>query len=430
LELVISNHLNKNTLETLYAYQNIQKSLSDEASFQTNFDAQSLANTLNELFRTTLKKEDLSPYKRSAIQLVKDDHIVHVNGILQKSKSKQSKTQITEEFSLMLPNDILMDPVFVTNHRSKEKEILTQDVANNLYLISNKGVVLWKRKLNGAVLGKVQQVDLYRNGRLQLAFATPNTMYVVERNGENVDGFPLKTKDEITQPLAIFDYDKQRNYRFLITQNTTLSMYDSKGESVEGFKYEASKPIGTAPKHFRIRGKDYIVFSAGNELKLLDRRGNIRIKVKERINFSGESIYFYKSLFTTTNKKGDLVQINTKGNVSRQSLGLDRKHDITSSSKTLVTRSDNQLSIKSNTLNLEYGNYSAPQLFYLRDKIYITITDLQAQKVWLFDSQAKPFTNMPVFGSSAIDLANADADYALEFVTKSDSNSLLLYQLY
>ncbi len=430
LELVISNHLNKNTLETLYAYQNIQKSLSDEASFQTNFDAQSLANTLNELFRTTLKKEDLSPYKRSAIQLVKDDHIVHVNGILQKSKSKQSKTQITEEFSLMLPNDILMDPVFVTNHRSKEKEILTQDVANNLYLISNKGVVLWKRKLNGAVLGKVQQVDLYRNGRLQLAFATPNTMYVVERNGENVDGFPLKTKDEITQPLAIFDYDKQRNYRFLITQNTTLSMYDSKGESVEGFKYEASKPIGTAPKHFRIRGKDYIVFSAGNELKLLDRRGNIRIKVKERINFSGESIYFYKSLFTTTNTKGDLVQMNTKGNVSRQTLGLDQKHDITSSSKTLVTRSDNQLSIKSNTLNLEYGNYSAPQLFYLRDKIYITITDLQAQKVWLFDSQAKPFTNMPVFGSSAIDLANADADYALEFVTKSDSNSLLLYQLY
>ena len=142
----------------------------------------------------------------------------------------------------------------------------------------------------------------------------------------------------------------------------------------------------------------------------MDRRGNIRIKVKERINFSGESIYFYKSLFTTTNTKGDLVQINTKGNVSRQSLGLDQKHDITSSSKTLVTRSDNQLSIKSNTLNLEYGNYSAPQLFYLRDKIYITITDLQAQKVWLFDSQAKPFTNIPVFGSSDIYLANPVAD--------------------
>jgi len=125
-----------------------------------------------------------------------------------------------------------------------------------------------------------------------------------------------------------------------------------------------------------------------------------------------------------------LIQINTKGNVSRQSLGLDQKHDITSSSKTLVTRSDNKLSIKSNRVDLEYGSYSPPNLFYLRDKIYISITDLQAQKIWLFDSQAKPFPNVPVFGSSAIDLANADGDTSLEFVTKSDSNSLIMYQLY
>jgi len=430
LELVISNHLNKNTLETSYAYQDIQKSLSDEASFQTYFDAQSLGTLLNELFSTTLKKKDLNAYKRSAIQLIKDDNIVHVNGVIQKSKSKQSKTQISEEFNLMLPNDILMDPVFVTNHRTKEKEILTQDIENNLYLISNKGVVLWKRKLNGAVLGNVTQVDLYRNGRLLLAFATPNTVYVIERDGKNVEGFPLKLKDKITQPLAVFDYDKQRNYRFLITQNTTLLMCDSKGKSVEGFKYVASQRIGNQPKHFRIRGKDYIVFSAGNQLKILDRRGNIRVKVKERLDFSGEAIYLYQSLFTTTNTKGDLIQINTKGNVSRQSLGLDQKHDITSSSKTLVTRSDNKLSIKSNRVDLEYGSYSPPNLFYLRDKIYISITDLQAQKIWLFDSQAKPFPNVPVFGSSAIDLANADGDTSLEFVTKSDSNSLIMYQLY
>ncbi|MDC1259832.1 ribonuclease HII, partial [Flavobacteriaceae bacterium] len=136
------------------------------------------------------------------------------------------------------------------------------------------------------------------------------------------------------------------------------------------------------------------------------------------------------SLFTTTNSKGDLIQVNTKGAVSRQSLGLDLKHNITCSSKTLVTRSDNKLSIKSNTLDLDFGSYTSPILFYLRDKIYISITDLQAQKIWLFDSQAKPLASVPVFGSSAIDLANADADVLLEFVTKSDANSLIMYQLY
>jgi hypothetical protein len=430
LQLVISNYLNKNTLETSYAYERIQKSLSDEASFQTYFDTKTLGTVLKELFDTNLNKNDLSAYKLSGLQLVKDDHIVHVNSILQKSKSKQSKTQISESFSLTLSNSILMDPIFVTNHRTKKKDILVQDIDHNLYLISNMGVILWKKKIKGAILGKVEQVDLYRNGRLQLTFATQNRLYVIDRNGKDVERFPLEFKDDITQPLAVFDYDKQRNYRFLITQKKNLLMYDSKGKSIKGFKYKATQTIGSQPKHFRVLGKDFIVFSAGNQLKLLDRRGNNRVKVKEAINFSGEAIYFYNSLFTTTNTKGHLIQVNTKGTVSRQTLGLDSKHDITSSSKTLVTRSDNKLSIKSNSVDLEYGSYTPPHLFYLRDKIYISITDLQAQKIWMFDSQAKLFPSVPVFGTSAIDLANADADAALEFVTKGDSNSLIMYQLY
>lgn len=430
LQLVISNYLNKNTLESSNSYETIRNGLSDEASYQTYFNSKTLGAVLEELFDTTLNENTLSSYKLSGLQLVKDDHIVHVNSILQKSKSKHSNTQISETFSLTLSNTILMDPIFVTNHRTKTKDILVQDIDYNLYLISTKGVVLWKKKLKGAVLGRVEQVDLYRNGRLQLAFATPKRLYVIDRNGNNVERFPLEFKDEITQPLSVFDYDKQRNYRFLITQHKNLLMYDSKGKSVKGFNYLATQAVSSQPKHFRVRGKDYIVFSAGNRLKLLDRRGSIRVKVRESINFSGAAIYLYKSLFTTTNTKGDLVQVNTKGAVSRQSLGLDSKHDITCSSKTLVTRSDNKLSIKSNPIDLEYGSYSPPNLFYLRDKIYISITDLQAQKIWLFDSQAKRFPGVPVFGTSAIDLANADADRPLEFVTKGDPNSLILYQLY
>ena len=430
LQLVISNYLNKNTLESSNSYKTIQNALSDETSYQTYFDSKTLGVVLKELFSTTLNENTLSPYKLSGLQLVKDDHIVHVNSILQKSKSEQSKTQISEAFSLTLSNTILMDPVFVTNHRTKAKDILVQDIDYNLYLISNKGVVLWKKKLKGAVLGKVEQVDLYRNGRLQLAFATPNRLYIIDRNGKDVGQFPLQFKDDITQPLAVFDYDKQRNYRFLITQNKTLLMYDSKGKTVEGFKYLATQPVNSQPKHFRLRGKDYIAFRAGNQLKLLDRRGSIRIKLKEPINFSGAAIYLYNSLFTTTNTNGDLVQVNTKGAVSRQSLGLDSKHDITCSSKSLVTRSDNKLTIKSNRIDLDYGSYSPPNLFYLRDKIYISITDLQAQKIWLFDSQAKRFPGVPVFGTSAIDLANADADTPLEIVAKGDPNSLIMYQLY
>ena len=430
LKLVISNYFNKNTLESSIEYETLQKSLSDEASIQTYFNNYRLAELLNTLFQSTLKGSELSDYKLSGIQLVKDDNIVHLNSVLQKSKPRQSKSLISEEFNLVLPEDIMMGPVFVSNHKTKGKDILVQDIKNNLYLISNKGVVLWKKTLNGAVSGTVEQVDLYKNGRLQLVFSTQKRLYILDRNGKNVGEFPIKFSDDITQPVSVFDYDKKRSYRFLITQNSKLLMYDLNAMLVKGFKYNSSQAISSHPIHVRYRGKDFIAFSTGKQLKLLDRRGNTRVKVKEPIDFSNESIYFYNSLFTTTNTKGDLVQVNTKGSVSRQNLGLDPNHDITTSSKTLVIRNENKLSIKSNIIDLDYASYTPPSLFYLKDKIYITITDLQAKKVWLFNSQGNAFPKVPVFGTSAIDLANADGDSALEFVTKSDSNSLILYQMY
>ena len=275
LKLVISNYFNKNTLESSIEYETLQKSLSDEASIQTYFNNYRLAELLNTLFQSTLKGSELSDYKLSGIQLVKDDNIVHLNSVLQKSKPRQSKSLISEEFNLVLPEDIMMGPVFVSNHKTKGKDILVQDIKNNLYLISNKGVILWKKTLNGAVSGTVEQVDLYKNGRLQLVFSTQKRLYILDRNGKNVGEFPIKFSDDITQPVSVFDYDKKRNYRFLITQNSKLLMYDLNAMLVKGFKYNSSQTISSHPIHVRYRGKDFIAFSAGKQLKLLDRRGTV-----------------------------------------------------------------------------------------------------------------------------------------------------------
>ena len=430
LKMTISNYFNKNSLGSSLTYKTLQKSLSSQASVNNYFNNNQLAKIFNSVFKTKLKGSELIDYKLTGVQLVKDDNMVHINSILQESIPKNSKTLVSEEFNLTFKEDILLGPMFVSNHSNKGKDILLQDRNNVLYLISNKGIILWKKALKSAILGKAKQVDLYKNGKLQLVFSTKNKLYVIDRNGKNIDKFPLDFRDEITQPVAVFDYDKKRDYRFLITQNSNLLMYDSDKKLVKGFKYKSSKQnIIKQPIHVRHQGKDFIVIAAGNQLKLLDRRGNIRVKVKESIDFSNESIYFCKSFFTTTNTKGELIQVDTKGNISRQRLNLEANHDITTSAKTLVVRNENKLSINMNNVDLEYGKYSSPSLFYLNDKIYVTITDLQAKKIWIFDSMAKPFIEIPVYGTSGIDLANTDDDPSLEFVTKGDAKSIILYQI-
>ena len=430
LEEIISKYVNKNSLAKSVSYQTIQKALSDEASYTETLSANQLAILSNSLLGTAITSEAVKPFQNSSFQIIKDDNTVHLNGLIQKYLPTSDSKKVTELFSISLDAPIIGNAQFISNHQTKQKDIVAQDIKNQLYLISKQGVVRWKKKISAPILGGVKQIDLFKNGRLQMVFNTENRLYILDRFGRDVGPFPLKFKDEISQPLAVFDYDKNRNYRFLVTQGSDLLMYNGKGKQVKGFSYNSKSKIKTSPKHIRFKSKDYIVFVEGNQLQILNRRGQTRIRVKEPINFSNQEIFFYKNQFSTLNLKGDLVQIDEKGRVSFQSLGFEPGSQITASNKTLIAQWDNKLHIKNQKVELEYGDFSPPKLFYLKDKIYISTTDLQSKKVWFYDSQGNVMPGFPVYGDSSIDLVNADTDSALEFVCKSGAESLIMYQIY
>ena len=429
LREIITNYLNGTTLNNDRNFLDIKSSLSDESSLLKVVNPSKLQEILNTLFTTNISLNELSSYKYSGFQLVQDDGFIHINGAIKKSRTNAQRNSITEEFNVTLDNDLLNDPQFVINHRTKQKEVVIQDINNQLYLISNKGKVLWKKQLHGPILGKIEQIDLFKNGRLQLAFATSRRVYILDRNGRDVSPFPLKFNNNITKPLSVFDYDNNKNYRFTVTQNNVLLMYDRNGRRVSGFKYQnTNDDIISQPKHFRVNGRDYIVFATENEMKILNRRGQSRVQVNENVAYSGNEIFRYNNTFATTSTDGELIQVSLKGILSKQGLKLANGHAIDATSKTLAAISENKLTIKQRTQELDFGNYTAPRIFYLNDKIYVAVTDLQAQKVYLFDSQSQSITNFPVYGNSIIDIANIDDDSNLEFATKGESNSIIVYQ--
>ncbi|MGK0323452.1 MAG: hypothetical protein ACJAR4_001493, partial [Psychroserpens sp.] len=133
--------------------------------------------------------------------------------------------------------------------------------------------------------------------------------------------------------------------------------------------------------------------------------------------------------FTTSNTNGELIQITAKGNINHKNLNLNSNHKIATTSKTFVSLSDNKLTIRSKTIDLDFGDYTAPKIFYINDKIYVTVTDLQSKKGFLFDSQAKPIANFPVYANSHLELNNIDKDRKLEVITKGDHNAIIVYEI-
>ncbi|WP_350287845.1 ribonuclease HII [uncultured Croceitalea sp.] len=435
LQNIIANNKSGTTFNTSNYYQVAKSSLANEASVFFIANKKGIDHFLENEFSNGLfsdfKKLDFADHTFAA-QFVADEGFFHTNLLVTHAKPQVSSKGVSPLFTLELDTDLATDPQFVKNHRTGKHEIVVQDKDNFLYLISTDGKVLWKKQLESQVRGNIQQVDLYKNGKLQLAFCTSNQFLIIDRNGKEVAPFNKRFEGGNLNPLAVFDYENSRNYRFVVTQGRKIFMYDGSANIVDGFTYtEAKSAITKAPKHFRVAKKDYLAFTLeDNTMTIRHRAGQERIKVKEKIEFSGNEIFLYKNKFSITDNKGVLHQVDTKGKLTKTNFNLNQDHGMFATSKTLALMNENTLSIKGKKVELELGVYTRPKIFYIYDKIYVSVTDIQNQKIYLFDSQAEAINNFPVYGSSLIDVMDIDGDKKLELVAKDQENSLIVYKIF
>lgn len=264
-----------------------------------------------------------------------------------------------------------------------------------------------------------------------MAFTTNNEFLILDRNGKEVKPFKINYSGGNLNPLAVFDYEGNKNYRFIVTQNKKVHMYNNEGKTVKGFTYDTAEAnILNSPQHFRIGKKDYIVLKLDNgKLKILNRVGKTRINIKNKFSFSDNEIRLYQNKFTFTSMDGILYQIDSQGKISSSNLNLAKDHGIDATSRTLAIMNDNILQIRDKKVELELGVYTKPVIFYLNDKIYVSVTDIQNQKIYMFDSQAEAIPNFPIFGNSVIDMADMNRNKKPELVFKDQENSIKVYKI-
>ena len=164
---------------------------------------------------------------------------------------------------------------------------------------------------------------------------------------------------------------------------------------------DASCPVVLKLQHQIKEGYETIKDIDG-QIRILNRKGKDRIRVKKIDNISNNDVFGYRNTFSTTSKKGDLLQIDSNGNIVESPLGLRSDHKIDMTSKSIVTFSENKLNIKGIPVILPFGKYSSPKIHYINNTIYVTITDLDSQKVYCFYSNGTLLGGFPVYGLSLI----------------------------
>ena len=345
--------------------------------------------------------------------------------------SKESKGVFTE-FFLTFDNEITTDPIWLKNHTNNQYDFIFQDSENYLHYYSNKGSLYWKKQIDEKIIGEIKQIDTYKNGRLQISFRTENRFYVLDRNGNEVKELSFKIDSgEINNPVSIFDYEKNRNYRFVFTAENSITMFDSKGKRVRGFKPDIfDSTIINSPNHIRIDGKDFIIVQLENsDIKILDRRGRDRIKIDEKIQFSKNPIFSYLKTFATTDNQGNLIQIDMDGKFMKKNLNLAIDNLIDIKNDNLVYISENNLSIKGINVELPFGRYSRPKIFNEFGNMLIGITNLNESNIYLYKDNGELLDGFPLKGNSIIDLRDSDKDEKIEILTRLDKYSIVSYEL-
>ena len=283
-----------------------------------------------------------------------------------------------------------------------------------------------RKKLNSKIISDIFQVDLYKNNRLQYSFLTEDEFLILDINGKLGKKISHK-KSSSEKFLSVFDYDNNRNYRFVIQEGKSLKMLDSKLNTVKGFKRnKLNSDIKFPIKHLRILNKDYLLLvTKNNKPLILDRRGNIRIKLPE--NFTTSTNHFYENDggIITINDLNQLVRIELNGKISSKQLP-DQKNIIHSNKNNLIVLSNGNITINNTDYKIPFGDFDDLNIKGSKNNTYFHFRDVNEKKSYLYNSNGM-VSGFPIYSTSTFDFSFDKNQDLITF--KGDDDELLLYSL-
>ena len=309
---------NEDTWGRSLSFQRFYERGLQESNISMFFKEPILNDGISKKWRPLMDSMHLSSPVWASVQLTSlDNHFytsVNIETALPE-KARTNKVNRPERASFRLPNTIASGYT-VKSHVSSNEELILQDSTFKIHLFSSANGILWQYPLDG-MIQDVQELDYFKNNKFQYFITTPTSIYIIDRLGRDVQGFPKKYPFTINHSEVV-DYDKSRDYRFLLSAGEDVYILDKGGKELEGWNPKKLKSKINDAQHYRIAGKDYfLIFTEDGAVHFFNRRGDYEagspIKLKP---FSGD--YFIEKGTKLSNTF--LYTILNEGIVTKRSL--------------------------------------------------------------------------------------------------------------
>lgn len=168
-------------------------------------------------------------------------------------------------------------PFVVRAADPSESALLVQDEQFQLYRLTLGGNILWRKQLDQPILSAVQGIDFFDNGGLCYLFNTADALWVIDDEGREVVGYPLRLQSPATNGVTAVDFDGNHRYNlFVACANGNLYGFDQYGRPLSGWNPQTGVGRVKHPLvHFNRDNKDYLaVINLDGRLAVFNRNGS------------------------------------------------------------------------------------------------------------------------------------------------------------
>ena len=350
-----------------------------------------------------------------------------------KNAPNEIKTLQSSEFA----GDIITKPYVITNHSTRRKEVVVQDSTFQVYQLAADFTYNWSLNVGEAIISDISQIDYYKNGKLQIIFATKRKIHIIDRLGEYVAGFPKNIPgDRDLAHLAIIDYDNSRNYRFaLATTKGEVYLTDKDVNALDGWSpLVFDSPLSQAPRHYRIGKRDVIVIVQTNgKVNAMERRGepmkNFPLDVKSDLEgdfFVRETNDMKSSAIHLITTQGESLEFSLEGKLLNRTqiykpdaqTNFTLLRDIASESFLIIKQTQRKYEIlnEAGSTLFEKDYFSDHPLMMQYYKLgggnnYVVFVDSSGNYLYLYDLSGKLMTARPLTASTPISMLRFDNQF-------------------
>ena len=152
-------------------------------------------------------------------------------------------------------------PFKVKNSGTGKMNTFYQNDNHYLCLNDENGKGLWGAEFSTPICGRATTVDYFRNGKLQIIFASGSKLHLLDRLGRKVSPFPVELGKDVLLGPDVYDFNGRRQYNVMILhKDNTVEMYNLQGKKPASWKgITSDQTIRNLPEPLKVNGRTWWV---------------------------------------------------------------------------------------------------------------------------------------------------------------------------